>query len=327
MKNILVDKHHQGLFDSLIRLFEDRLGYKLYRQIGMEWYEKGFWNVYPHIDTAKQYLQIGNIPKDGTPPLNDDPELARAITFDQFEKMDFDIILASIPSHVKPFKELARIKNAKFIFQMGNVFPEVDVNEIPNLMANTLPKTMSSNCHYVQYHQEINPVFKPSSTSPQPLITSFINVYDHNGGWIDYMALKAALPSHEFKSYGGQCKDGSIAKESDIAAIMHQSQFGFHSKYGGDGFGHVLYSWMACGRPIITRFSDYKGKMGEELLTHMETAIDLDVCSISECSDIIMNMKPLHYIMMCQNARDRFDKCVDYEKEAKDIKKFLEELQ
>lgn len=335
--NILADLHHSGLYNSLQLLFEKRLGHTLYRPIGMDWYEKGFWNVYPSIDTAKQYLQMDISPSDGTPIINPSGQTTligdhknrsyhKAIRFGEFMVKDIDIVIASIPQHVKPFKELAAMKRAKFIFQMGNVFLDVNLNEIPNLMANTLPLNIPPTCHYIQYHQEISDVFKPSSTTPQPLITSFINVYDHNAGWQDYMKLRAEMPSHEFRSYGGQCKDGAISTETEIASFMQRSQFGFHSKYMGDGFGHVLYDWFASGRPVITRISDYKGKLGEELLTHMETCIDLDVCNTSEVNDIIINMPPLRYIVMCQNVRDRFDKYVNYDSEEVKIRKFLEEL-
>lgn len=334
--NILADYHHSGLFNSLQLLFEKRLGHKLYRQTGMKWYEKGYWNIYPNIDTVRQYLEEREIPKDGTPPLNDPIEpyeyndyhhhsINKGLTWGMFKTMPIDIVIASIPQHVAPFKKLAEMKNAKFIFQMGNVF-EMNLHDVPNLMANTLPKSIPASTHYISYHQEISPVFKPSDLPVERLITSFINVYHNNKGFEDFMALKSAMPSHEFRSYGGQCVDGVITGEDNMAAIMNKSQFGFHVKHGGDGFGHVLYDWFATGKPIITRISDYKGKLGEELLKDGSTCIDLDTWTIQQVSDIIMNMPPLRYIMMCQNVRDRFEKYVNYDKEEVSIRKFLEEL-
>ena len=61
MKNVFIDKHHEGLFDSLVLLFEKRLGWRLYTQAGIEWYKEGLWNVYPHPSTAEQYLLRENI--------------------------------------------------------------------------------------------------------------------------------------------------------------------------------------------------------------------------------------------------------------------------
>lgn len=340
--NILSDYHHSGLFNSLQLLFEKRLGHTLYRQIGMEWYDEGYWNVYSHIDTAKQYLELWSKPKDGTVPLNnlsepphgeeyfkiwDEHHKAeeKAITFEQFKKMDIDIVIVSIPQHVTPFKKLAEMKNAKFIFQMGNVF-DMNLHDVPNLIVNTLPKSIPAATHYISYHQEISPVFKPSDLPVERLITSFINVYHNNKGFEDYMALKTAMPNHEFKSYGGQNTDGSITSEDNICTMMQRSQFGFHSKYGGDGAGHILMNWMAVGKPIITRISDYKDKQGGAYLEDMVTCIDLDQHSIEETKNIIENLPPLRYIMMCQNVRDRFEKIVDYDKEQKEIEIFIQNL-
>ena len=55
---IYSDCHHEHLYESLRILFEDRLGYELYRAIGLEWYHEKFWNVYPHPATAQQYLGL-----------------------------------------------------------------------------------------------------------------------------------------------------------------------------------------------------------------------------------------------------------------------------
>lgn len=41
---VLADYHHHDLFESLAILFEDRLGWELYRPIGMEWFDEGYWN-------------------------------------------------------------------------------------------------------------------------------------------------------------------------------------------------------------------------------------------------------------------------------------------
>lgn len=135
--NIFTDFHHAGLLQSLILLFERRLKGAVYRPIGMNWYHKGYWNVYPHIDTARQYLEIGNTPKDNTPPLNvvktqnndvykcqdiDSGETNKGITFEGFMALPIDFIIASIPQHLYPFKRLKSIhpNNPKLIYQIGN---------------------------------------------------------------------------------------------------------------------------------------------------------------------------------------------------------------
>ena len=309
----------------------------------MEWYEKGFWNIYPHIDTAKQYLDLQSVyvPKDGTPVLNEQVGFKdvytmedkhnnsshKAITFEMFQNAPIDIVIASIPQHIKPYQELARMNGAKFIFQMGNVFPEVNLNEIPNLMANTLPDNIPPTCNYIKYHQEIDlDIFKPSDLPPTKLITNFINILGRNNGYTDYLSLKAEMPDWDFKSYGAQNDDGVMNTTQEIATQMQRSAWGFHSKAMGDGFGHILYDWFACGRPIITRSSDYKGKLGEELLVDMETCLDLDKHSYNEIYSIIGSLSPTKYDWMCQQVHNRFLDKVNYDSEAIKIKEFLSKL-
>ena len=170
---ILADLHHSGLFHSLQLLFEKRLGFELYRPIGMEWATEGYWNVYNHPDTQKQFLMDGYIPKDGTPPLNGISRIQdgihyikdtthggeqKAITLEQFKEMDIDIVIASIPAHIEPYKKLIHEfkPKAKFVFQQGNMFTEVlsNLHTIPNLLSSTVEFPVPSSCHAVFYHQE-----------------------------------------------------------------------------------------------------------------------------------------------------------------------------
>src|SRR5690242_6385574 len=56
---VLADYHHHDLWESL-ELLCARLGWDLYRPIGMDWYEQGYWNHERkwHGDAiAKQYLE------------------------------------------------------------------------------------------------------------------------------------------------------------------------------------------------------------------------------------------------------------------------------
>lgn len=347
MRNVFIDYHHSDLAYGLQLLFEKRLGDQCYFPIGMDWWGKNYWAINNFPETAKQYLRIEQAyqPTDGTLPLNENYKekdgdiyyvqdkhnntFHKAITLDTFKEIDIDIVIASIPQHIKPFKELAKMKNARFVFQAGNVFPEViqNLHEIPNLMANTLPPNIPQTCHYIQYHQEFDTdIFNPSTLIPRKKIASFINIYQNNGGFADFMTMRTMLPNFEFKSYGAQNSDGIVNTTKEIASEMQRSMFGFHVKSMGDGFGHILYNWFACGRPIITRTSDYKGKIGEELLTHMETVIDLDSCSFEQAYDTIVNMTPHYYEYMCSQAYKRFVDLVDYRKEAEKVREFLDKL-
>lgn len=340
---VFADLHHSGLYNSLHLLFEKRLGGTLLRPIGMSWWKEGYWKLNDQEGTAKQYLQVNSTPTDGTRPLNTgfiedqlylsndehDHFTQKAIDMDAFWEADIDYVIASVPQHIKPYQELAAKKGAKFIFQMGNMFTDVikNLHEIPNLMASTVPFPVPDTCNAVFYHQEFNTqIFSPTTMKPNKLISSFINVYHENPGFEDYMMLRAEMPDYEFRSFGGQCENGSIVGVEKMAAIMRLSQFGFHVKRGGDGFGHVLYNWFASGKPVITRMSDYKGKLGEELLIPGETCFDLDSCNIHELSAILNTLLPEKYEWMCQRAYQVFSDSVDYDLEEVKIREFLKRL-
>ncbi|MCL5073538.1 MAG: glycosyltransferase [Actinobacteria bacterium] len=338
---IFSDMHHESLYHSLYLLFEKRLGWELYRPIGLEWFKEGYWAINNQEDTARQFLEIGNEPKDGTIPLNDGHEKGdvyyiqdhhnhswqKAITLETFKNTKFDVLLASIPQHIKPFQELIDKyqPQAKLIFQMGNHF---DITGLPikNLMASTAPFSFEGN--KVFYHQEFDlGTFKPSGNPPEKMITSFINVLDKNGGMVNYYTLENIMPDYQFFSYGGQCRDGSVVGIENMARIMQNSAFGFHVKSGGDGFGHVIHNFMACGRPVIVNYSEYKNQLAGKLLIPDETCIVAEIGDdMSKVAEKIKSLTPLQYEWMCQRALDKFLEEVDYDKEERHIRKFLGDL-
>lgn len=346
--NVFTDFHHSALMRSLVLLFEERLGHKVYRPIGEEWATNGFWKVYDHPATVLQYLTLaqGYRPEDGTPPLNDfvkdirkpepdvyycaDPESEsynKAITLEKFKSMKFDIIIASIPAHIDPFLELVRLyqPQAKLILQVGNnwLWEEMPVD---NVMASTYPKAHRPNQHVIFYHQEFDlGTFYPSPIPCENRISSFVNLLPQYGGE-EFDALEQLLPNFLFRSYGAGCRDGIKNGIKEVAEGMHRSDWVFHVKRGGDGFGHVIHNAFACGRPVITRKSDYKNCLAGELMTHMETCIDLDQVSYGEAAAIIESGGCELAKILGENAYKRFIEVVNFEKEAEDIKQWLKNL-
>ena len=140
--NIFVDYHHAGLLYSLHATLEKRLGHNIFRPIGLEWFDRGFWDIAkPYSNdpaTVRQFLSMHDVEgKDGSPPLNSvvgrNSQLPffrvydhffdyhqKAMTFLQFLEMDFDIIIGTIPDHWITYKKLRdQFKpRAKLVFQM-----------------------------------------------------------------------------------------------------------------------------------------------------------------------------------------------------------------
>ena len=350
---VFADFHHSALMHSLVLLFEKRLGGTVYRPIGKEWHERGFWHVYEHPATVEQFLSLdqGYRPVDGTPPLNQilagavdegegvfyclDPEhesFNRAITFDRFCQEKFDIIICSIPEHIEPFQRLIRdhMPDAKLILQVGNSWPW-ETYSVQNVMASTAVRPVPADRNVVFYHQEFDlDTFKPS-TEDMPVvarISSFINCLPTTADYLLFQRAADALPQFRFYSFGAGCPDGFKNGVRGVAAGIRGAMFVWHVKPGGDGFGHVIHNAFAIGRPVITRKSHYAGCLAENLMVDGETCIDLDSHTEAESWDIITRIgnSPDEWRAMARAASDRFKAVVDFDREEQDIRAFLGKL-
>lgn len=341
---ILVDFHHAGLQHSLKILFEDRLKGELYRPIGLDWFTNGYFKIaepYGNAqDTIDQFLGINGKSWDMYKNLNGNYKMEdgiyriydgqygyhhRAITLDQFKEMQIDIVIASIPAHIEPFKELIRLyhPSAKFIFQMGNMFNDVDFNQVPNLLSSTIP--FPNPCHSVFYHQEFDlDVFKYVPPTENRKIKCFIHCLPRKD---IYDLYQSQLIEFEFKAHGAGCPNETYSDMKDIARLMSESTFGWHLKPGGDGFGHTIHNWFACGRPVIVSGGDYMDKLAGALLVDGETCIDLDKHTFNENIRLIRYWaEPEHHKIMCDKVYRKFKEVVNFDLEFERIKKFLSNM-
>lgn len=352
MYTVFSDLHHNALFESLRILFEDRLGGAIYRPIGLEWFPD-YWAVYtgPGKEaTAQQYLGLDqgkNRPTDirGV-ELNDAQCLNlnyviedgvfyvkdivvdktnRAVTFEKFKTMKFDILLCSMPQHIPMFIDLQKKfqPQAKLIFQAGNSWtPD---RRIPNFMGSIAPVTVPNEINAVFYHQEFDlNVFKYVPPVNNNKVYSFVH-YMQNKHIMSELA--AHKPGWEFISHGAGM-ESSVTKTHEMAEKIASAAFIFHNKPGGDGFGHTIHSSYAVGRPAIIWGSQYRGKLAGNLFTHMETCIDVEQChSIKHVSDLLTEITDSDkHQQMCTAAHDRFKQLVDYDVITENVKTFLSKL-
>lgn len=359
MYNVFTDFHHAGLLQSLILLFERRLGGRVYRPIGTEWHTNGFWKVYDHPATVEQFLGINGATPDGTPPLNevvgkdalepprrgkyfchdiDSGQTNRAITYEAFMDMKIDIVIASLPYHVKPFWDLCNLhpSRPKLIYQIGNQW---DGNETAlNIMASAKIAPIEGT-NFISYHQEFDlDIFKPNEDiangapyAAHKNIFSFVNVFggqDHFASdWGLFQNIEQKMSDWTFRSYGGQCRDGAIGPSDRLADKLKEARFIWHTKQGGDGYGHIIHNAPAVGRPLIVKKEYYRGKMAEPLLEDGVTCLTIDGLSIDEMiNKIVYYNDQERYTALCQNAYNRFKEIVDFDREQKEIELFLSRL-
>lgn len=343
---VFTDFHHGSLLQSLILLFEKRLGGELYRPIGLEWFEQGYWKINDQRDTAEQFLSPGSIPSDGTPPLNTTRD--HTLSFADFFNTKIDIVIASIPQHLEPFRRLCELhpNKPKLIYQIGNQWDFANEQYVRNFMVSaSITNTIPEGANVVEYHQEFDlDLFRPDRltltdvendervlTYPAKNIYSFINCFNTQqhfaGEWEIFQQVEQLLPDWQLRSFGGQCRDGNMTGALDLARKMCESRFVWHTKSGGDGFGHILHNSAAVGRPVIIRRSDYVGKLGEKLLIKDETCIEIDGLTPSQIVEKIRYFsEPERYMRMCRNVYWNFTRVVDYDREQKKIEAFLSRL-
>jgi len=334
---VLADYHHGSLLQSLVMLFETRLGMQLYRPIGLEWYHRGFWAVNDLERTVSQYLDLDAA---GTSTVGDgvyivdDPggtSSHRACTFEFFVSHPFDYVVASLPAHVGPFKELiARYQpHAKLIVQMGNNWNLADYRG-HNVLASIAPQP-APDVNVIFYHEEFDlDVFAPTACRPTRKIHSYVNLIQYFGvAWDDFRRTRQLLEpeGYEVKAYGGLCPDGNKNGPVELADSMREAEFIFHVKPGGDGFGHVIHNAYAVGRPLITRPGHYRGQLAERLLVP-GTFIDLDRYGGRKLRRLITDVtaSPDRLQEMGRRAAERFREVVDYDAEGRAIADWLTTL-
>lgn len=347
--NVFVDFHHASLLHSFILLFEKRLAGNVYRPIGREWYDKGYWKIYDHPATVAQYLDIGGATPDGTQKLNevlddssgiykcqdiDSGLFNKAITYDAFMRLPIDIVIASVPQHVEPFKRLAAShpNKPKVIFQIGNAWT-VEAGQAPNVMASAIVENVPPDVNFISYHQEFDlDTFYPDLIAhDRKKVSSFVNCFDisehfANDYWL-FKQVEEHMPDWEFKIYGGQCRDGAAHGAKELAEKMRDARFVWHTKWGGDGYGHIIHNASAVGRPLIVKKLYYQGKMAEPLLLDGQTCIVVDGLNYEQIiNKIEYYSDPARYYNMCMAAYQNFLSVVDFNLEAKNISNFLENL-
>lgn len=349
---IFCDMHHAGLLQSLILLFEKRLGGELYRPIGMEWAEQGYWKVYDHPATQLQYLGINGATPDGTPPLNnvegvtqepdpiyfchdiDSDTTNKAITLSGFFARDIDIVIATIPAHIEPFYALCQLhpNKPKLIYQVGNAWNYDGSAPVKNIMASASMGGMSVGLNTIEYHQEFDTnIFCPTSGIPENNIYSFVNCFTIDQLFADdyglFLNVERAMPEWNFKAYGGQCRDGAVGPALKLAKTMQQARFIWHTKQGGDGYGHIIHNAPAVGRPLIVKRQYYQNKMAEPLLRDGVTCIEIDGLNYQQVINKILHYnEPLIYAKMCRDAYTNFTELVDFDREFVRIQQFLANL-
>lgn len=334
---ILVDQHHADLLYSLQRLFEDRLGVDVYIPLGHEWWDDSYWQfgrVFGDDRLAQQYL----MPKDGIHVPGDDgyftvdpahpDRVIRGVTVEQARTMSWDFVMPSVQENQQGFARFARERGARYLVQVGNTGQRVDWALDP-LVLNTseLPIPEGKG---VTIHQEIDSQPGGAFGYVQPydrrVVRSFVNAFNRIPGYDKFLSVENMLgPTWHFTVHGHEGRDGNINPVAAMGAAQASAGWGWHNKPVGDGFGHVIHSWAAVGRPLVGQAGYYKDKLAGPFWQDGVTSIDTSTRPLHEVVRLMAEIaddKDRHD-EMCTTIRATFDRLVNYEAEAEAVRTLL----
>lgn len=335
---ILCDFHHSSLFYSLKLLFEDRLGHELYRPIGMDWFDKGYWNYTSNNDrqVIDQFL-LGQpheitVGEDGGKFIKIQELFhgyeQKGLTFDQFLNTDIDIVMATIKNHEEVYDRLIKDHkpNAKLIRQEGN--NDFAINPIcKNVMSSVPPNGISipEGTNIVYYHQEFDTnLFIYTPPRRYNRITNMMNCLPEWESYNTWLDLLVDLDDFEFKMHGIGGVDGNLDRVEAVAEAIKDSTFIFQLKQGENGGGHLTHNAMAIGRPLICKGSYLKYLFENKILEHGKTCIDLEQ---SDWLEVLRKYSiPENYEKMSLEIHRRWLNLVSFDKEELKIRTFMENL-
>ena len=332
MVKILADFHHSELYNSFILTLENRLGYELYRPIGHTWHDLGYyWNWTTDEHIINQFL--------GTPHIlpmllpsgvgynvsnhveSSHPEYHhRMVTYENFMDMEFDILLSSIPELFYTFSKLSKIhpSHPKVILQMGNNWMDYP-KECKNILnSTTIP--IISDIHTLNYYPEFDLTnFNPKTPHENRDIRNFIHFNSNH-----YRELLLGLEDSDWKvkEYGAGNRNGLV---NDIHNYITNSEFIWHCKKGGDGYGFVIHQAYAAGRPVIVNYDIYKSQTAGILMKPSINCIDISNKSISELK-VELEVARDQWELMSTNASKTFNNIVNFDIQSEKVKNFMENL-
>jgi hypothetical protein len=325
-KRVLADWHHPALWESLSILFEDRFGWELYSMGGLDWTRHG-WALHNGTPgwATEDYLCQPSVDRGthGEVTGSEYPERVRkVVTWQQAQDIRWDFVLASVSEHQRPFSGLARDFGARFIHQVGNARHAIE-RRVPQitLASSVVPRGTQA----IQYHQEFSrTLFAPADPTNVERVTSFMLRAESTSCPSDWIEQ---APGVRWAEYGGVSpRDPTyLAPMSKVADALRETGWVWHDKRIGDGYGHVVHTAAAVGRPLIGHASHYAGLLAEPLWRDLETCIDLDRHSETDALRLwrAINADPEWYGEMVTRMQNTFARLVDFDAEADEIRMAL----
>lgn len=341
---VLADFHHADLFESLELLCE-RLGWTLYRPIGMEWFDEGYWNferAWYGDAIARQYLESLPTDTDVRADKSHPGREHKLLTLAQAREFKPDIVIATVAHNHEGFARFASEVGATFGIHLGNVrFSTIDMAEdrwdlaafgiVTSIMPGPITKP------HVVVHQEFSLEdfrHEPPEEHERVVVSSFVNCFPENSqGYHTFREvadLATEIDWRIYGSYGQLPRDEYAALDLPRCAMvgehMRASDIAWHTKQWSDGFGHVVHDWFAVGRPVIGFESYYRDQLAGPLWVEGVTSIDITGRSADDIRRIVRSLDYETRVRMGDAAAARFRELVDFDEEEQTIRQMFSQV-
>lgn len=336
---VLADFHHHDLYEALSIVFCDRFGWKLYRPIGMEWFDEGYWNFERawHGDAvAHQYLDRWPGDRDcGDHWERDDPShpgrVYRMLTLAQARDLHPDFVIATVDHNHEGLWKFSQEAGAHFGIQLGNIDLEGNITrwDLAEFALVSTALRRKPWIPYVVHHQEFSMdavhYAAPPRNSPFR-VSSFVNCFPENLPMYGVFRETAkGMPEFDWRVYGAygsapvdEYAAGNIPVCAEVAAAMRASDVIWHAKKWSDGFGHVIHSAFAVGRPVFGYEDYYRDQLAGPLFVEGVTSFDLSRRSTEEVRELLHRLRDDEefHVRICEAAAARFRETVNFNAEA-----------
>lgn len=328
----------EDTYYGLHALFVKRLGWNLYRPIGEEWRQRGFYKIGTPLNLNFSTSDAMLI--DGVYHIPAEMEYTqKGITFDTFQKMDIDIIVTTCFANELAFDNLAKTCKPKALF----IRHIANIQEKPQIAKNVLLATlepMPKGINYMIYCPESSGDYGYTPPNNQQLIRSFShNLTIYPTELNSWNLFKTSLPEFTFEMYGHNglsvysgCKTSYIPHKLMPQAIK-ESTFVWHTKPNGCG-GHIPRQAIKSGRPCIVKrtYCNNYNSLCKKIYRDVSegesvNCIDLDLRSFNENVKLIREYsEPHHHLDLCRKTAESFTKIINHAEEAQRIKEWIENM-
>lgn len=325
---LLADRHHADLLYSLQRLFEDRLGIEVYVPLGADWFTEGYWRFGGDVlgpALADQFLGVNDTFYREVEPglyLTFDPAHPErpvyGVTLARARGSSWDLVLASVQDNQAGFHRFAQETGARYLYHVGNTRQMVDWGLDPIALV-AAEASIAGRGVIIGEELDSATTFRYRQPVRTGRIVSFVNLAPRIPEvWPVWEEARRLLPAFEFRSFGHDCPDGNLHPVQAIADEMSRAGWAWHDKPTGDGFGQVLHSWAAVGRPLIGHSAYYAGQRGAALWEDGVTCVDLSAHPLDEAMSIVAEVSadPDRHARMCRAVRLRFAGLCDWDADA-----------